>query len=231
MKRKRAPAGHHRNEWVFIHSLGHACIISSIAVRPWPWCRQWRPCQHLGHWWAPFIGVPFSPCSWTQHALKTWSIATQHFLCALFFPAIRHRSGPRALLCWWQEESGLRPLLQIQKEAELQAAPFHHFQWKLQHTDAGAVGDGSRVRGGQPTRSRRGGLEADRGGKGFDEGGVRSWPAWGWSADWTRQRGALRLCASHTPRAHGNRPFWVGAIFKWCDPKSCDLNGCQTGWG
>lgn len=84
MKRKRAPAGHHRNEWVFIHSLGHACITSSIAVRPWPGCRQWRPCQHLGHWWAPSIGVPFCLCSWTQHALKTWSIATQLFWCVFF---------------------------------------------------------------------------------------------------------------------------------------------------
>lgn len=85
MKRKRAPAGHHRNEWVFIHSLGHTCIISSIAVRPWPWCRQWRPCQHLGHWWAPFIGVHFSLCSWTLHTLETWSTETLLLFSSSFF--------------------------------------------------------------------------------------------------------------------------------------------------
>lgn len=85
MKRKRFPAGHHRNEWVFIHSLGHACIISSLAVRPWPRCCQWSPCQHLGQWRASSVGEPFSRCSWTQHALNSWGTATQHSRCAFLF--------------------------------------------------------------------------------------------------------------------------------------------------
>lgn len=87
MKRKRAPAGHHRNEWVFIHSLGQACIISSIAIRPWPGCCQWRPCQHLGQWRAPSIGTAFSQSSWTHQSLKLLDISLQHvtaFVCIFF---------------------------------------------------------------------------------------------------------------------------------------------------
>lgn len=87
MKRKRAPAGHHRNEWVFIHSLGQACIVSSIAVRPWPRCCQWRPCQHLGQWRAPSIGTAFSQSSWTQQSLKLLDISLQHItaVVCIFF--------------------------------------------------------------------------------------------------------------------------------------------------
>lgn len=92
-----------------------------------------------------------------------------------------HWTRPWALFLWWQEKSGLHPLLQVQKEASIQSSPFHRVQWEhsLPYTWGG------RGRGGRVWR-RRGRVQADGGGEGGDEGGVRGGAGGSGTADWAR---------------------------------------------
>ena len=137
---------------------------------------------------------------------------------------VRHRSRPWAVFLWRQEESGLHPLLQIQEKAVVQATPFHHIQWEYTITDTGPMGNGSRVCGSRSTCWRGGGAEAVRGGEGFNEGGVWGRSPGGWTTDRAWQRGvysALTLNFLAFP-VRCKRYYWVRAVLKWFDLKSCD---------
>ena len=238
MKRKRTHACHHRNEWVVVHSLGEACFIGPIAVRAWAWCRQWRSDQSPWRW-ATSSGMVSSGSKphahrdlSSLHALYTvllheFAACNPHhsfihsFIHSL---GVRHRSRPWAVFLWRQEESGLHPLLQIQEKAVVQATPFHHIQWEYTITDTGPMGNGGRVCGSRSTCWRGGGAEAVRGGEGFNEGGVWGRSPGGWTTDRAWQRGvysALTLNFLAFP-VRCKRYYWVRAVLKWFDLKSCD---------
>lgn len=101
-----------------------------------------------------------------------------------------HRSGTWAFLLWRQEKSGLHLMLQIQRKTGLQAPSLHFIQRGDSASVPGPMGSEGRDAGGRWTRRRHRGLEADGGGKGFNEGGFRSRSGWSRTTDWAWQRGA-----------------------------------------
>lgn len=205
MKRKRAYACHHRNEWVVVHSLVEACFIGSIAVRTRVWCSQWRPCQPPRQWWAPCSGMVSSAYNTLPAAIlalclaqgsSTWlfpycysltcnhtSVPTCNIQPFSVCVGVRHWPGTWAVFLWWKKESGLHPLLQIQKKTGIQATSLHYIQWKHTTTDTGPMGSRRRVWGGWCTCRRYRGVKAVWGGEGSNEGGVWSWSPGSWTTD------------------------------------------------
>lgn len=92
MKRKRAYACHHRNEWVVVHSLVQACFIGSFAVRNRVRCSQWRPCQPPRQWWAPCSGMVSSAPHWLPAAISALCLNSGFFYLSIYLLLLLCRS-------------------------------------------------------------------------------------------------------------------------------------------